>query len=202
MLRLPIVAAVCALAVALATIGAIVGRGAATGTVARQAASPQAGAEEARRVASPGIERVGCGPLSFAGATGTPDPNAPPVLEFNEVRFAPGEAIAEELYRQPVVAYVASGSVDLHLTEVGSGTAVLRTLEMQNNDPQPWACLTHEDLRPGVPVTLEAGDTVYLENVKYRIRNPYSRDAVLLTAVIRGHDGEPGGCLGGCPTWP
>jgi hypothetical protein len=49
-------------------------------------------------------------------------------------------------------------------------------------------------------VTLRAGDAAYLENAKYQISNPYSRDAVLLTAVIFGGNLAP--CAGGCPTWP
>jgi hypothetical protein len=202
MRRLPIVIAVCALALGLAVVGGIAGRGATTDAVARQAASPEAGMEEARPVASPGIERVGCGLISFSGATGTLEANAGPVLEFNEVRFAPGEAIEEKLYPQPVFAYVAYGMVELHLGEVHpGGVAKLWTLATQNSASRPWECAVAEDLTSDVTVTLRAGDAVYLENVTYRIRNPYSRDALLLTAVIDG-GGLYDTCRSGCPTWP
>jgi hypothetical protein len=192
MLRFPIVVAVGALVVGLVAVSVIVGRGDATGAAVRQTASPEAEDGRVRPVASPGIERVGCGPIA--------DENAGLTLEFNEVRFAPGQAIEENLYWQPVIAYVLSGQVELNLIEAPTdGAAQLRTLDIQDSDHQPWQCAASEDLNPG-PVTLTAGDAVYLENARYRISNPFARDAVLLTAVIEGDDFNT--CQSGCPRWP
>jgi hypothetical protein len=201
MSRFPLLVAICALAVGLTAVGGIVGRGATAGVVARQPASPEAETQGARPVASPGIERVGCGLISFAGATGTPEADAGSVLEFNEVRFAPGEAIEQKIYPQPVFAYVAYGAVDLYLVEPPQhGAAQLWTLVTQNSAPRPWECPVAQEVTPGV-VTLRAGDAVYLENAQYQISNPYSRDALLLTAVIDGGR-LYNTCQSGCPRWP